>query len=163
MKTSSHPAAPMIRPRHGGLVGVALRTILVMACWTPLMVAVLAMFELSFMAKPLTLREAIFKLQTKGYKPILAHAERYLYFHKNVDELIELKDTGLFFQLNILSLSGYYSKGVKQMAEKLVDKKVIDFIGSDCHNGNQLISLSQVLNGAEMNKLRELNLLNDSL
>lgn len=121
------------------------------------------LFELSFMAKPLTLREAIFKLQTKGYKPILAHVERYLYFHKNIDELLELKDTGLFFQLNLLSLSGYYSKPVKQMAEKLVTKNVVDFIGSDCHNANQLISVSKVLNSAEMNILTDVKLLNDTL
>lgn len=49
--SSPTSSAPAIRPRYGGLVGVALRTILVMLCWTPLMVAVLAMFELSFMAR----------------------------------------------------------------------------------------------------------------
>lgn len=121
------------------------------------------LFELSFVARPLTLRDAIFKLQTKGYKPILAHVERYLYFHKDINELLELKNTGLFFQLNLLSLSGYYSKGVKQMAQKLVNHNVIDFIGSDCHNANQLISLSEVLQSGEMNILKDVNLLNNSI
>lgn len=121
------------------------------------------LFELSFAARPLNLREAIFNLQTKGYKPILAHVERYLYFHKNIDELVELKNTGIYYQLNLLSLSGYYSKGVRQMAQKLVNQGLIDFIGSDCHNGNQLISLSQVLNSAEMNVLTTTRLLNDTI
>jgi tyrosine-protein phosphatase YwqE len=121
------------------------------------------LFELSFVSKPLTLREAIFKLQTKGYKPILAHVERYLYFHKNIDELLDLKNTGVFFQLNLLSLSGYYSKGVKQIAQKLINHQAIDFIGSDCHNANQLMSLSKVLTGAEMNSLQGASLLNDTI
>ena len=121
------------------------------------------LFELSFMSKPLTLREAIFKLQTKGYKPILAHVERYIYFHKSFDELHEIKNSGVFFQLNLLSLSGYYSKNVKLMAQKLVAEGMIDFIGSDCHNANQLIAVSEVLNSAAMNPLASLNLLNNKL
>ena len=121
------------------------------------------LFELSFVAKPLTLREAIFKMQTKGYKPILAHVERYLYYHKNLDDLIDLKHTGVHYQLNLLSLSGYYSKGVKQMAQKLVEHGLIDFIGSDCHNANQLASLSVVLQSADMNILTRANLLNNTI
>jgi tyrosine-protein phosphatase YwqE len=121
------------------------------------------LFELSFVAKPLTLRDAIFKMQTKGYKPILAHVERYLYYHKNIDELIELKHTGVYYQINLLSLSGYYSKAVKQMAQKLISNGMVEFIGSDCHNANQLMSLSDVLKSADMNVLAEVNLLNNSL
>lgn len=121
------------------------------------------LFELSFMTKPLILREAIFKMQTKGYKPVLAHVERYQYFHKTFNELSELKNTGLLYQLNLLSLAGYYSKNVKQMAQKLVSAGMIDFVGSDCHNSFQLIAISDVLNSAGMNQLQSLNLLNNSI
>ena len=120
-------------------------------------------FELSFMTKPLTLRDAVFKMQTKGYRPVLAHVERYLYFHKSFEELNELKNTGLLFQLNLLSLSGYYSKNVKQMAQKIVASGMVDFIGSDCHNANQLMAISEILNSAEMNQLQNLTLLNNSI
>ena len=121
------------------------------------------LFELSFMSKPLTLREAIFNLQTKGYKPVLAHVERYIYYHKSITELKELKNTGVLFQLNLLSLAGYYSKDVKQMATKLLAEGMIDLIGSDCHNANQLIALSELLKSSAVNPLANVSLLNNNL
>ena len=121
------------------------------------------LFELSFMSKPMILKEAIFNLQTKGYKPVLAHAERYLYYHKNLNELTELHDTGVLLQLNLLSVSGFYSKEVKKMANKLIDLNMISFIGSDCHNANQLSFLAETLNSADMNSVQALNLLNNNI
>ena len=121
------------------------------------------LFELSFMTKPLTIKEAVFSMQTNGYKPVLAHAERYLYFHDNIKNLQELFDNGVILQLNLLSLSGYYSKSVKKMANKLLAQNMISFIGSDCHNANQLISVAEVLNSAVMNPLKEQKLLNKYL
>lgn len=121
------------------------------------------LFELSFMSKPMILKEAIFNLQTKGYKPVLAHAERYLYYHKSLDELTELHDSGVLLQLNLLSLSGFYSKEVKKMANRLIDANMISFIGSDCHNANQLAFLADTLNSADMNSLEALSLLNNNI
>ena len=121
------------------------------------------LFELSFMSKPMILKEAIFNLQTKGYKPVLAHAERYLYYHNSIKELEELHDSGVLLQLNTLSLSGFYSKEVKKMANMLIKANMISFIGSDCHNANQLMFLSKTLNSADMNSLKELNLLNNNI
>ena len=62
------------------------------------------LFELSFMTKPLTIKEAVFSMQTKGYKPVLAHAERYLYYHDSIKSLQELASNGVLLQLNLLSL-----------------------------------------------------------
>jgi tyrosine-protein phosphatase YwqE len=121
------------------------------------------LFELSFMTKPLTIKEAVFSMQTKGYKPVLAHAERYLYFHDNIKDLQELSNNGVLLQLNLLSLLGYYSKSVNKMANQLIEQKMISFIGSDCHNANQLMSVAEVLNSAAMNPLKELELLNKYL
>jgi tyrosine-protein phosphatase YwqE len=109
------------------------------------------------------LKEAVFKLQTKGYKPVLAHPERYPYFHKSLNDLQELHNTGVLLQLNLLSLSGYYSKQVRQMAKKLLQENLISLIGSDCHNPRQLVAVSEVLNSSEINPLAEINLLNNSL
>lgn len=121
------------------------------------------LFELSFMSKPLTIKDAVFNLQTKGYKPVLAHAERYLYYHESINELEEIYHTGVLLQLNILSLAGYYSKQVKRMAKKLLAAKMISFIGSDCHNAQQLISFKEVLNSAHLNVLLDQNILNQQL
>jgi tyrosine-protein phosphatase YwqE len=121
------------------------------------------LFELSFVSKPMILREAIFNMQTKGYKPVLAHAERYLYYHKSFDELIELHNIGLLLQLNLISLSGYYSKEAKKIANKLLNKNMISFIGSDCHNTNQLNFLAETLNSSVMNSLVNNKILNSKL
>jgi len=121
------------------------------------------LFELSFMAKPLTLKEAVFSMQTKGYKPVLAHAERYLYYHDNFADLQEVYNTGVLLQLNLLSLSGYYSTQVKRMAHKLLKANMISLIGSDCHNATQLMAIAEVLNSADMNALSAQKILNQQI
>ncbi len=46
----------------------------------------------------------IYALQLKEYKPILAHFERYAYYHGRTHEAEELIDRGVKIQINILSL-----------------------------------------------------------
>jgi len=75
-----------------------------------------------------------FDLQIEGYNVILAHPERYSYWFRNFDKFQELKDRGILFQINLISLTGYYSMEVKKMAEKFIDAEMIDFAGSDMHN-----------------------------
>ena len=69
-----------------------------------------------------------------GYKIILAHPERYSYLHNKYDLYEDLKARGLYFQLNTISLTGYYSPAVQKTAEKLIDMGLYDFAGSDMHN-----------------------------
>lgn len=90
------------------------------------------LIELSFIEAPKSLHEVIFKLQLEGYKIILAHPERYLYFTEK--DYLSLVRRGVFFQLNTLSLIDYYSSRVRKRAEHLINKQMISFIGSDCHN-----------------------------
>lgn len=90
--------------------------------------------ELPYYSPPIDLKEQIFALQSSGYKPILAHPERYVYWHAEFGKLEELKKTGVFFQLNTISLSGYYSHPTKKISEKLIDSGMIDFLGSDVHH-----------------------------
>ena len=92
------------------------------------------LFELPFMAEPPNLALAIFEMQTNGYKPILAHPERYGYWYNDFEKYQELKDKGVHLQLNILSLIGHYSPETKKIAEKLIDFNLISFLGTDCHN-----------------------------
>ena len=90
--------------------------------------------ELPYFNAPPNLFDMTFELQIKGYKIILAHPERYLYWYGELHRFQELKDRGIYFQLNMLSLSGHYSGEVRKMAEKLIDSDMIDFLGSDMHN-----------------------------
>lgn len=96
------------------------------------------LIELSYFHVPPNLFDVTFELQIKGYKIILAHPERYLYWYNDMKKYELLKDRGIFFQLNMISLTGHYSGEVKKMAEKLIDAEMIDFLGSDLHNTNYL-------------------------
>lgn len=88
--------------------------------------------ELSFSQPPKNLFEIIFKLQLEGYRVVLAHPERYGYYTKSDYE--DLTNRGVFFQINFLSLIGYYSASVQKNAELLINNNHVSFIGTDCHN-----------------------------
>ena len=102
----------------------------------------LVLVELSFAVPAFNLKETLFDMQLKGYQPVLAHPERYLYFGANKKWYEELKDAGCLFQLNLLSLVGYYGRDSQQLAEYLVKKKYIDFLGTDMHTVRHLEMLA---------------------
>ena len=92
------------------------------------------LIELSYINPPENIFEIIFDIQANGYKPILAHPERYLFYHYKFDNYKRLKDAGCLFQLNLLSLVGYYGSEVNKTAVQLLKNNLIDFLGSDVHN-----------------------------
>ena len=61
--------------------------------------------EMSYINAPIQLYDIIYDLQVAGYKPVLAHPERYLFYHKRFDEYAKLKRSGCKFQVNLLSTS----------------------------------------------------------
>ncbi|MCI5057968.1 MAG: histidinol phosphatase [Flavobacteriales bacterium] len=96
------------------------------------------LFELSFMQESPHFSEAIFQMQLGGYRPVLAHVERYPYWYNDYSKYKDLKDRGVLLQLNINSLSGAYSPATKKAAEHIIDEGLFDFIGSDCHHMQHL-------------------------
>ncbi len=62
--------------------------------------------ELPYSVMPMNVNEIVFEIITAGYKPILAHPERYFYFHKNFDEFFRLKELGFLLQINFYQLLG---------------------------------------------------------
>jgi len=121
------------------------------------------LFETSFINEPPFLKEATFKMTIKGYKPVYAHPERYLYLIENETLLEEMVDRSVFFQLNLNSLSGAYSKPVQKFAEKLIDKKIVNFVGTDCHHIGHIDFLKQATQTKYFKKLLDLDLLNNTL
>lgn len=101
--------------------------------------------EMSFVTAPPNLFHYIFKLQTKGYKPILAHPERYLFLKKDFTQYTRLKEYGCEFQLNILSLVGHYGKQVQETAFKLLKNKMINYLGTDLHHHRHAELLQEAL------------------
>jgi len=121
------------------------------------------LFEMSFMNISPLWKQAVFALQSKGFKPILAHPERYIFLQESPDLLQEFVDRGIILQININSLSGYYSKPAQKMAEKLIDNKLVQFAGSDCHHFGHLELMKKATQSKHFQKLCELPLLNNSL
>lgn len=101
--------------------------------------------EMSYINPPIQLYDILFDLQVAGYKPILAHPERYLFFHSNFSEYEKLRHAGCAFQLNLLSTIGYYGTNVAETAKKLLKKGLIDFAGSDVHHQHHIGGFSRRL------------------
>lgn len=102
------------------------------------------LIEMSYAVESPNIKEAIFQLQTKGYRPVLAHPERYPYYFHRLENFEEIKDAGCDLQVNILSLTGYYGKPIQKVAEKLIEKGWITWIGSDLHHHRHLAALRQL-------------------
>lgn len=123
----------------------------------------LLLFETNFMTEPFQLKEFIFAASTKGYRPVLAHPERYIYLQDNFDKAEDLINRGVLFQLNISSISGYYSKSAQRTAQKLIDRGWVHLLGSDCHNLQHIQLLEETINLKYFQKAISLPLLNNSL
>jgi protein-tyrosine phosphatase len=81
--------------------------------------------------------EIMFAVQANGYKPILAHPERYLY-ETQMEVFETLKTKGVAMQLNLLSILGYYGKSIKINAEKMLELGLYDYCGTDLHHERHL-------------------------
>lgn len=101
--------------------------------------------EMSYFQAPINLNEILFQLQTKGYKPVLAHPERYAYYHsKDLRKYEELKNRGCKFQMNVLSLTPHYGSSMQKTAFSLLENGMIDFIGTDTHRLQHLQKLETI-------------------
>ncbi len=103
----------------------------------------MVLVEMSYINPPIQLFDVLFDMQVAGYVPVLAHPERYLFYHNNFDQYKKLKKAGCYFQLNLLSTVGYYGKHVATTADKLLKNGMIDFVGSDFHHKNHTDSFAK--------------------
>lgn len=90
------------------------------------------LIEMSYMYPSPELINIIYDLQIKGYIPLLAHPERYLFMSE--EEYKSLREKGCRFQLNLMSLSGQYGGWAHDVAWYLLQNNMYDFVGSDIHN-----------------------------
>ncbi len=100
--------------------------------------------EMSYFNAPYNLYDILFEIQLKGYKPVLAHPERYAFYHNDFENFYKLKKAGCVFQLNLLSLTEQYGKGVQKTAQKLLKENLYDFVGTDTHHHNHLKLLNKI-------------------
>lgn len=121
------------------------------------------LFETNFLNEPFNLKEFIFLAATRGYKPVLAHPERYMYLQSALDKSEDLINRGVLFQINISSITGHYSKAVQTTANKLIDKGWVHFLGSDCHHAKHAEQVQLARKAKYFQKALTLPLLNNSL
>lgn len=113
------------------------------------------LIEMSYLSAPIQLYEIIFEIQLKGYRPVLAHPERYVFYHNNFKEYEKLKNAGCLFQLNLLSTVGYYGLNITKIADFLITNDYIDFVGSDIHHKNHIEAFSQKIKIKNHSKLEK--------
>lgn len=99
--------------------------------------------------------EMIFDLQMKGYDVILAHPERYPYMNINGMRMEQLKNQGVFFQINALSLGGFYGDDAKQRAYDMLERGWVEFMGTDTHNTMYAQALRDLSNNRKVEKVLE--------
>lgn len=100
--------------------------------------------EMSLFYRSQNLESALFELQMAGFKPILAHPERYLYMTGCLEEFDRLHENGCRFQLNYISFTGAYGLGSMRIIRYLIKRGYCDFIATDLHS---LAQLDKILTG----------------
>lgn len=111
--------------------------------------------EISYLNCPENFFDMADLIQSSGYRFILAHPERYPYWHGKTDVYSKLKSKGVFFQINLNSLSGYYGPQVKRAAETLIDLYHVEFAGTDVHHARHTHALPSCTASAHFEKLMD--------
>ena len=87
--------------------------------------------ETSSASPPINLWEVLDRMRATGYRPIIAHPERYRYMEKA--DYRRLHEAGYLLQLNLPSILGFYGKTAQERAQYILDKGWYSMTGSDCH------------------------------
>ena len=109
--------------------------------------------EFAFHSPPQFLDQLFFELKTHGYRPVIAHFERYLYYLGKIDKAEKWRSEGINIQINLNSLFGQYGPEVQKQAEKLIDEGQFDFVGTDCHRIEHLMILENNLSSPYLHKI----------
>jgi protein-tyrosine phosphatase len=117
------------------------------------------LFEISFAAENVNLGRAIFNMRLAGYQPILAHPERYEFWHGNFSNYESMLDKDVMLQLNVNSLTGQYGPACQRISERLIERGMVSFVGTDCHHmghvqlthqARQLRSLKRLIDSGKL-------------
>ncbi|MCQ2289852.1 MAG: hypothetical protein MJZ63_01070 [Muribaculaceae bacterium] len=113
------------------------------------------LLENSFVQELIGSDQMMFDLMCKGYKPILAHPERYPYWAHNRERYEKMHNTNLKFQINILSFTGYFGSSARDTANWLVKNGMVDMLGSDMHHLEHAEIIKDYLRSKEWRKISE--------
>lgn len=111
--------------------------------------------ETSYFTPPMQLNATLQRIKSKGYHPLLAHPERYIYMEEK--QYRELRENGVKFQLNMISLSGGYGRAVEKKAAWLLKNNMYTVAGSDLHSTDALTIINNTpVDTKQSEALREL-------
>jgi len=117
--------------------------------------------EISYSTTPENLEEIVAAINEKGYKPILAHPERYHFFQQKFDEYFYLNEIGFVLQVNLLSLAGYYGGKATKAAKFILENNLADLVGTDLHHHKHLAAINRPENRQVFHQYLGGKLLND--
>lgn len=121
------------------------------------------LFETPFINEPAFMKDTIFKMSAMGLQPVLAHPERYVFIQENPTILEQLAERDVLFQSNINAIEGYYSPAAKKTVRFMLNKGMVSFLGSDCHNIKHAQMMKQTLEKSYFQKIEKTNLKNNTL
>lgn len=102
------------------------------------------LIEFSTFSAPNEYQETIFKLNTTGYRPILAHPERYVYWINEFEHFEKIKSVGCQLQVNLLSLAGHYGPEQKKLGIRLLKAGLVDYLGTDLHRVGHISKIASI-------------------
>ena len=92
--------------------------------------------ETSYFTPPMDMDSILLRIKQKGYYPVLAHPERYVYMDR--ERYKELKNKDIRFQLNLSSLAGAYGSEAKDKAHWILKHNYYNLAGSDLHSSRNM-------------------------
>ncbi len=100
--------------------------------------------ELPFVSWPNYTEATLFELRTAGFRPLLAHPERYSEASLRPELVMAVAEQGAVLQLSIGSFDGVYGKSAQKLARRfLADALAQDLpiiLATDAHSAGQRLS-----------------------
>lgn len=94
--------------------------------------------EMSYSFRSKNLEQTLFELNMAGFRPILAHPERYLYMADCLSDFDRIAEMGCRFQLNMISATGKYGPESVKIMNYLLKRGLYSFMATDLHSLPQL-------------------------
>jgi len=111
------------------------------------------LIECLILGESIDLMNMIFELKARGFRPILAHPERYLYYANRFEIFKKIYEMGCKLQVNLLSLAGHYGREQKKLGIKLLEAGIVDYLGTDLHRESHIPKIKSIFNDRKVRKL----------
>jgi protein-tyrosine phosphatase len=106
--------------------------------------------ELPFVGWPHHVEQSLFEIQSAGFRPLLAHPERYVAAQAEPSKVIQLAERGVMLQVTFSSLTGLFGRGAQQLAQTLVARDLATVLATDAHGaGHRLLNVEKGIQRAE--------------